>query len=105
MRAREVRTAKDGRWPLRDAPPLSWVPVICLLGIMAGCTANVSSVSPTSVAAAGPAFKMTVLGSGFTSGSKVQWNGTDRTTTYVSAKELLAQINATDIATAGSASI
>jgi outer membrane protein assembly factor BamB len=90
---------------LRDAPPLSWVPVICLLGIMAGCTANVSSVSPTSVAAAGPAFKMTVLGSGFTSGSKVQWNGTDRTTTYVSAKELLAQINATDIATAGSASI
>jgi hypothetical protein len=28
-----------------------------------------------------------VLGSGFTSGSKVQWNGTDRTTTYVSAKE------------------
>jgi len=78
---------------------------VVLLGVVAGCTARVTSISPTSVAAAGPAFKMTVLGSGFAGSSTVQWNGTSRSTTYVSATELLAQINASDIATTGSASI
>lgn len=75
------------------------------LGIVAGCTARVTSISPSSVSAAGPAFKMTVLGSGFSGSSTVQWNGTNRSTTYVSATELLAQINTADIATTGSASI
>jgi outer membrane protein assembly factor BamB len=84
---------------------LSSVPPIVLLGLVAGCTANVNSVSPTAVAAAGPAFKMTVLGTGFTQSSTVQWNGANRTTTYVSATELLAQINTSDIASTGSASI
>lgn len=84
---------------------LSWVPPTLLLGLVAGCTANVSSVSPTSVAAAGPAFKMTVLGKGFNQSSTVQWNGANRTTTYVSTTELLAQINSSDIASTGSASI
>lgn len=105
MSARQVCAAKRGRWSIGGVPSLLLIPSAILLGLVAGCTANVTSVSPTSVAAAGPAFKMTVLGSGFTSGSTVQWNGTDRTTTYVSAKELLAQINAADIAAAGSASI
>ena len=84
---------------------LSLVPPIILLGLVAGCTANVSSVSPTSVAAAGPAFKMTVLGKGFNQSSTVQWNGANRTTTYVSTTELLAQIDTSDIASTGSASI
>lgn len=85
-------------------PSLLLVPPTIAL-VLAGCTANVSSISPTQVAAAGPAFKMTVLGSGFSSGSTVQWNGSARSTTYVSATELLAQINQTDIASTGSASI
>ena len=72
---------------------------------VAGCTENVTSVSPTSVAAAGPAFNLTVLGSGFGSGDTVQWNSSNRSTTYVSATELIAQINAADIAATGSASI
>lgn len=72
---------------------------------VAGCTENVTSVSPTSVAEAGPAFKLTVLGSGFGSGDAVQWNGSNRATTYVSTTELIAQINAADIAATGSASI
>lgn len=84
---------------------LSLVPPIVLLGLVAGCTANVNSVSPTSVAAAGPAFKMTVLGTGFNQSSTVQWNGANRTTTYVSTTELLAQINTSDIASTGNASI
>jgi outer membrane protein assembly factor BamB len=72
---------------------------------VAGCTENVTSISPTTVAAAGPAFKLTVLGSGFSSGDSVQWNGSNRSTTYVSATELIAQINAADIESTGNASI
>lgn len=90
---------------MRGAPLWFRVPVTLLLGAIAGCTANVTSVSPPSVGAAGPAFNLTVLGSGFTQQSTVQWNGAGRSTTYVSATELLAQINSADIATAGSASI
>ncbi|HTV77307.1 MAG TPA: PQQ-binding-like beta-propeller repeat protein [Steroidobacteraceae bacterium] len=76
-----------------------------LLVTVAGCTENVTSISPTSVAEAGPAFKLTVLGSGFASGDTVQWNGSNRSTTYVSTTELIAQINAADIAATGNASI
>lgn len=76
-----------------------------VLGIVAGCTAKVTSISPTSVSAGTSAFKMTVLGSGFSGSSTVQWNGTNRSTTYVSATELLAQVNAADVAATGSASI
>ena len=81
------------------------LPLGVVLGIIAGCTAKVTSISPTSVSAAAPAFKMTVLGSGFSNSSTVQWNGSNRSTTYVSANELVAQINTSDIATTGSASI
>jgi outer membrane protein assembly factor BamB len=76
-----------------------------LLATVSGCTENVTSVSPTSVAEGGPAFKLTVLGSGFSSGDAVQWNSSNRATTYVSTTELIAQINAADIAATGSASI
>lgn len=48
---------------------------------------------------------LTVLGSGFTSSSVVQWNGSARTTTYVSPSELVAQISAADIATSGTAAV
>src|SRR5690348_1046039 len=104
MSARQVSTANRGGWRWRAGPSVLLVPPTIAL-VLAGCTANVSSISPNQVAAAGPAFKMTVLGSGFSSGSTVQWNGSSRSTTYVSATELLAQINAADIASSGSASI
>lgn len=105
MSARQVCAAKCGRWSTRGASSLAFLPLGVVLGIVAGCTANVTSISPTSVSEAGPAFKMTVLGSGFSGSSTVQWNGSNRSTTYVSATELLAQINAADIAATGSASI
>lgn len=105
MSSRQVRAAESGSWIWHGAPPLAFVPLAILLGLAAGCTSTVSSVSPPAVTAGGHAFKMTVLGSGFTSGSAVQWNGANRTTTYVSTTELLAQINEADIASTGSASI
>lgn len=63
------------------------------------------SVSPTSVTVGAPAFMLTVLGTGFTNSSVVQWNGAARPTTYVSSSELVAQIGAADIASLGTASV
>jgi hypothetical protein len=53
------------------------------------------------VTAGAPAFTLTVSGSSFVSGAKVRWNGADRTTTFVSATQLRANILAADIATPG----
>jgi 6-phosphogluconolactonase len=63
---------------------------------------QLSSLSPTSAVAGGPAFTLDATGQNFTSQSTVQWNGSPRTTTFVSATQLTAQITASDIATAGS---
>ncbi len=64
-----------------------------------------SALSPSSANAGGSAFTLDVTGSGFTSSSVVQWNGSSRTTTYVSATQLTAAILASDIAAAGSATV
>ena len=60
-----------------------------------------TSVSPTSVNAGGPAFSIQLIGSGFTTASTVLVDGNPRVTTYVSSTSLTAQIPASDIATAG----
>ncbi len=67
--------------------------------------AVLTSLTPTFAAAGGPAFTLDVLGSGFASSSVVQWNGSARTTTFISATELKAQVTAGDIAAVGSASV
>jgi hypothetical protein len=53
---------------------------------------TLTSISPISAPAGGPAFTLTVTGSNFITTSKVRWNGADRTTTYVSATQLTAAI-------------
>ncbi|MFN0109340.1 MAG: IPT/TIG domain-containing protein [Blastocatellia bacterium] len=58
----------------------------------------VTSLSPASVTAGGPAFTLTVNGNNFVNGSTVSWNGTARATTFVSANQLTAAITAADIA-------
>ena len=65
----------------------------------------VSSLSPLSVMATGPAFTLTVNGSKFVNRSVVKWNGSARPTTFVSATQLQASIAAADIATVGSAAV
>ncbi|HVN79623.1 MAG TPA: hypothetical protein VMW38_11550 [Terriglobia bacterium] len=64
---------------------------------------TLSSVSPTSVHAGGPSFIITVTGTNFAQNSKVQWNQTDRATTYVSSSRLTATILGSDIVTTGTA--
>ena len=56
-------------------------------------------VVPTAVAPGGPDFTLHVYGANFINGSVVNWNRQPRTTTFVSAHELAAQILAADIAT------
>jgi hypothetical protein len=46
-------------------------------------------------------FSLTVNGIGFTTGSVVRWNGSDRPTTFVSSTRLTASIYAADVSTIG----
>ena len=61
--------------------------------------------SPTSVKAGGDAFTLTVNGSNFAANDPVTWNGQVRTTAFVNSTQVTASINASDITTAGSASV
>lgn len=66
---------------------------------------TITSLNPTSVQAGNGAFTLTVNGTGFVNGSLVRWNGSTRTTSFVSATQLTAQITVADIASAGTAQI
>jgi hypothetical protein len=65
----------------------------------------ITTLSPNSASSGAAAFTLTVNGSGFVSGSTVQWNGSAVATTFVSASQLTGSIPANLIATAGSASV
>jgi Chitobiase/beta-hexosaminidase C-terminal domain len=62
---------------------------------------EINSVSPPFTNAGNSAFTLTVQGSGFISGSVVDWGGSALETQYVSATELTAQVTAEDIAATG----
>jgi hypothetical protein len=58
---------------------------------------------PDATAPNGPDFILTVNGTGFVSGSLVNWNGSPRATTFISSSQLNAAVPAVDIAVAGTA--
>lgn len=62
---------------------------------------KVVQLSPTSATAGGPAFVLTIQGSGFGSDSIVYWGTSTRTTFYGTAAQLTAQITAADIMNPG----
>jgi hypothetical protein len=66
---------------------------------------TITTLVPPSAAPGGPAFTLTVNGTGFINSSVVRWNGADRTTTRVSSTQLTAQITAADIAVVTTASV
>ncbi len=72
---------------------------------VANPTPAVTSLSPAQYSAGGPAFTLTVTGTGFMSGSQVLWNGIARSATFNSATSLTTQIAASDVATAGTATV
>ncbi len=98
-------TAPDGN---------DWVLVIddasANLGAPGGGPANnpvpsISSLSPSTIAAGGPTFTLTVNGSGFISSSVVNFNGAAKTTTFVGASQITATILASDIVSSGNANV
>ena len=82
-----------------------WVDVV--FDSTAGSTPGptLTSLSPSSAPAGGAGFTLTVTGSNFVSGASVRWNGSPRTTTFVSASQLTATIAAADISTMGMAQV
>jgi len=62
----------------------------------------VGSLSPASATAGGPAFTLTVVGTGFAPNAVVSFNLTNQPTTFVSATQLRVSIPASAIAIAGS---
>ena len=66
---------------------------------------SLTSLTPTGGIAGGVAFILTVNGTGFISSSVVNFNGSAKTTTFVSSTQLTAMITAADISAAGSPSV
>ena len=66
---------------------------------------TLSTLTPSSATAGGPAFTLTADGANFVSGATLLWNGAARTTTFVSATRITAAIPAADVVAAGTASV
>jgi RHS repeat-associated protein len=66
---------------------------------------TLNTISPNTAAAGGVAFTLTVNGTNFVSASVVRWNGTNLTTTFVSAIQLTAQVPANLIGATGTAQV
>ena len=66
---------------------------------------TLTTLSPASISADSLAFTLTVTGTNFTSSSQILWNGAALSTTYVSGTSLTAQVPASDVSAAGTASV
>lgn len=66
---------------------------------------TLTSISPNQATEGDGPLTVTVNGAGFVQSSTVQWNGSDRPTTYVSAGELTVAIPASDLADTGTATV
>jgi len=66
---------------------------------------TIASLSPGMAVTGGAGFTLIVNGSNFVPTSVVEWNGSNRSTAFVSSSQATAQISAADIATAGAATV
>ena len=66
---------------------------------------TIASLSPAITAAGSEGFTLIVNGSNFVPTSVVQWNGSNRSTAFVSSSQVTAQISASDFATVGTATV
>ncbi len=74
---------------------------LCDAGAVEVVAYQLTSLSPGRAVTSGSSFTLSVRGTGFRNGLRVQWNGSDRTTTFVSTTELQATISAGDIGSNG----
>ncbi|HMK25883.1 MAG TPA: T9SS type A sorting domain-containing protein [Chitinophagaceae bacterium] len=69
-------------------------------------TPTTTSISPSSATVGDPGFTLTVNGTNFANNnSTVTWNGSNRTTTFISELQLTASIPASDLSAAGTATV
>jgi hypothetical protein len=80
----------------------SLIPVAFLVTASLLSQGNISSLSPANTAAGGPAFTLTLNGTGFNVFNVVQWDSGNVPTTFVSTTQLQASIPASFITTIGS---
>ena len=66
---------------------------------------SIAGLSPSNTVAGTGGFTLLVNGSGFVSTSVVEWNGTNRPTTFISSTRLQATISASDVATPATVSV
>ena len=66
---------------------------------------TLSGVTPNAVPAGSAAVTVTASGSGFISTSVIDWNGAALATTYLSSTSLTAQVPASDLGSAGAATV
>lgn len=64
-------------------------------------TPNLIEINPGNILAGSGSFMLAVTGTNFINGATVRWNGSDLTTTYGSATQLIASVPAANIATGG----
>ena len=86
-------------------PASAAVAVTITIAAPVSSTPILNSLKPAVVIVGSTGTVLTVNGTGFTSSSTVLWNGTSRTTTYVSPTQLTATVMTSDISTSGVASI
>src|SRR5207248_9896283 len=83
--------------------------VLVLLAVTArtalAANPTTTSISPSSTTAGSAQFILTVNGTNFISTSKVNWNGSALTTTFVSSTQLTAVVPAALVATSGTAQV
>lgn len=85
---------------LRGMAPLILLTAAVAFGQTNPVPEVVGPPNPQAVIPGSGAFTLTVYGANFVPGAVVNWNRQARTTTYISARELQAQILASDVATA-----
>lgn len=93
-----------------------WFVVASCAAALAGCGGDgahkrrnpapiVTAIAPASATVGGAAFTLTVAGLDFVDGATVSWNGSGRTTTFVSGAQLTAAIPASDLVSVGTAQV
>jgi trimeric autotransporter adhesin len=68
-------------------------------------TPNITQLTPGSATAGGPAFALTVSGTGFGTDSLVYWGTTTRATTYNTSTQVTANVTMADIMNAGTVQV
>jgi trimeric autotransporter adhesin len=102
-----IRWGQDGLAALTNTGRIYLLrgPVVVPAELDQNTAATLSSVSSPSVTHGAGNTMITLTGSNFIPGVAVNWNGNDRTTTIVDAAHISVAIPASDLVTAGSATL